>query len=198
MPDPYTAVYYGEVEKIKIKHTGQKTPSVSKILRQTQTSILVWNAEHPAQIENLRQEMASVHSYTDSLTTARSIPGTVRSHTRTHAQVPRPQVNDIPVHRERTHIKEQSVCNSIENKRLNPKQLSIFTRPTHPPIHPSYVSYYHRRRNLALIFGILEEKEPTEKIADIWAAYHDERADSLGTVLPGDALDDLREKAKKW
>lgn len=43
----------------------------------------------------------------------------------------------------------------------------------------------------------LLEKEPTENIADIWTAYHDERADSLGTVIPGDSLIDLRKKAKK-
>lgn len=41
-------------------------------------------------------------------------------------------------------------------------------------------------------------KEEKENIADIWAAYHDERADSLGTVMPGDALADLQAKAKTW
>ncbi|CAM9825946.1 unnamed protein product, partial [Hapterophycus canaliculatus] len=44
----------------------------------------------------------------------------------------------------------------------------------------------------------LLEKEEKENIADIWAAYHDERTDSLGTVIPGDALADLQAKAKKW
>lgn len=41
-------------------------------------------------------------------------------------------------------------------------------------------------------------QEEKENIADIWAAYHDQRADSFGTVLPGDALADLQAKAKKW
>lgn len=41
-------------------------------------------------------------------------------------------------------------------------------------------------------------KEPAENIADIWTTYHNERADSLGTVIPGDALVDLQKKAKKW
>lgn len=41
-------------------------------------------------------------------------------------------------------------------------------------------------------------QEEKENIADIWAAYHDERPDSLGTVMPGDALADLQAKAKKW
>ncbi|CAM9138151.1 unnamed protein product [Ectocarpus fasciculatus] len=40
-------------------------------------------------------------------------------------------------------------------------------------------------------------KEEKESIADIWTAYHDEREDSLGTVIPGDSLDDLQAKAKK-
>ncbi|CAM9404096.1 unnamed protein product, partial [Ectocarpus sp. 8 AP-2014] len=31
----------------------------------------------------------------------------------------------------------------------------------------------------------------------IWTAYHDEREDSLGTVIPGDSLDGLQAKAKK-
>ena len=43
-----------------------------------------------------------------------------------------------------------------------------------------------------------DAKEPTENISAIWTAYHDERADSLGTVIPGDALVDLRKKAEKW
>lgn len=44
----------------------------------------------------------------------------------------------------------------------------------------------------------MRAKEPAENISDIWAAYHDERADSLGTVIPGDSLVDLRKKAQKW
>lgn len=41
-------------------------------------------------------------------------------------------------------------------------------------------------------------KEEKENIADIWEAYHDERTDSLGTVMPGEALAELKAKAKKW
>eukprot|EP00903_Cladosiphon_okamuranus_P012709 g11883.t1 len=53
-------------------------------------------------------------------------------------------------------------------------------------------------RKLADITNLpLLEKEEKESIADIWAAYHDERPDSLGTVMPGDALADLQAKARK-
>lgn len=48
------------------------------------------------------------------------------------------------------------------------------------------------------LFRSRTKQEPSERISEIWAAYHDERADTFGTCLPGDALQDLQAKAKKW
>lgn len=67
---------------------------------------------------------------------------------------------------------------------------------------PAFISCNRKRkmspRSVFFVLGVSREKEKSENIADIWAAYHDERADSLGTVLPGDALLDLQKRAKKW
>ncbi|CAN0471646.1 unnamed protein product [Ascophyllum nodosum] len=43
----------------------------------------------------------------------------------------------------------------------------------------------------------LLEKEATDQISSIWTAYHDKRADSVGTVMPGEALLDLQTRARK-
>lgn len=51
---------------------------------------------------------------------------------------------------------------------------------------------------LDAIVSLLHGQEDSENITAIWTAYHDERSDSLGTVIPGDALLDMQAKAKKW